>query len=281
MTPQTLLRWHRDLVARRWTYRIARNPGRPALDPSVVEAVVRLARENPRWGYMRIQGELRKLGIRVGSSTVERILKAHGPDPAPHRQGPQLGGVPASTGVRDHRLRLLHRRDRFLKTLYVLFFIELSTRKVHVAGVTAHPESVWVTQHARNLMILLDDDSALRFLIHDLDSKFCGSFDEVFAAGGTKVIQTPFRAPRANAFAERWVLTARTECLDWTRIRSRRHLERVLREYVDHYGRARPHRGLDLKTPEPRGDPPECRGVVRLQRRNVLGGLIHEYERAA
>lgn len=166
--------------------------------------------------------------------------------------------------------------------MYVLFFIELSTRRVHVAGVTDHPDSVWVTQQARNLMILLYDDSAaVRFLIHDRDSKFCGPFDEVFRAGGIKVIRTPLRAPRANAFAERWVLTARTECLDWILIRGRRHLEQVLREYAEHYDRARPHRGLNLSTPDSRGDPPERLGAVRLKRRNVLGGLIHEYENAA
>lgn len=152
---------------------------------------------------------------------------------------------------------------------------------MHLAGVTAHPDSRWVTQQARNRMILDDDSAPWRFLIHDRDSKFCGPFDEVFRAEGLRVIRTPYRAPRANAFAERWVLTVRTECLDCILIRSRRHLERVLREYVEHYDRARPHRGLALKTPESRGDPPECQGAVRLTRRNVLGGLIHEYENAA
>jgi putative transposase len=170
----------------------------------------------------------------------------------------------------------------WLKTPYVLFFIELSSRKVHLAGVTAHPDSAWVTQQARNLTIVADDDSAPpRFLIRDRDSKFCGPFDQVFAAGGIKVIRTPHRAPRANAFAERWVLTVRTECLDWMLVRSRRHLERVLRGYIEHYVRARPHRGLDLKTPESRADPPESRGAAQWKRRNVLGGLIHEYARAA
>jgi putative transposase len=168
-----------------------------------------------------------------------------------------------------------------LKTLYVLFFIELSTRKVHVAGVSAHPDSAWVTQQGRNLTMVPDVSTPVRFLIHDRDSKFCGPFDEVFAAGGAKVIRTPYRAPRANAFAERWVLTVRTECLDWILIRGRRHLEGVLRDYVGHYGRGRPHRGLDLKTPESRRDPPERGGKVLLQRRDILGGLIHEYDLAA
>lgn len=127
-----------------------------------------------------------------------------------------------------------------------------------------------------------DDDSPTPgFLIHDRDSKFTGPFNEVFESEGTKIIRTPYRAPRANAVAERWVLTVRSECLDWFLIRSRRHLERVLRDYVEHYGCARPHRALDLKVPESRGDPPECRDVVRLERRNVLGGLIHEYDLAA
>ncbi len=131
-------------------------------------------------------------------------------------------------------------------------------------------------------MILLDDDWAPpRFLIHDRDSKFSGPLDDVFSTGGTEVIRIPYRAPRANAFAERWVLTVRTECLDWILVRSRHHFERLLRDYIEHYGRARPHRGLDLNTPQSPSDPPECRGTARLKRRNVLGGLIHEYERAA
>jgi putative transposase len=247
-----------ELVARKWTYRKSGKPGRPPLDPSAVEAVVRLARENPRWGYMRIQGELHKLGIRVGTSTVQRILKAHGLAPAPRRDGPSWSEFLRAQANGIIACDFFTVETVWLKTLYVLFFIELSGRKVHLAGVTTHPDSAWVTQQARNLTIVLDDDSAPpRFLIHDRDSKFCGPFDEVFAAGGMKVIRTPHRAPRANAFAERWVLTVRTECLDWILVRSRRHLERVLRDYIEHYVRARPHRGLDLKTPESRGDPPE------------------------
>lgn len=282
MTPQTLLRWHRELVKRKWTYRTTRKPGRPPTEPTVVDAIVRLARENPRWGYVRIQGELRKLGVRVGATTVRRILKYRGLEPAPRRDGltwseflrAQDRGIIATDFFTVETVRL--------KTLYVLFFIELSTRKVHLAGVTAHPDSAWVTQQARNLSITREGDwSRPRFLIHDRDSKFTAPFDEAFESEGAKVIRTPYRAPRANAFAERWILSARTECLDWILIRGRRHLELVLRDYVKHYVGARPHRGLDLKTPEPRGDPPESPSAVRLERRNVLGGLIHEYERAA
>jgi putative transposase len=138
----------------------------------------------------------------------------------------------------------------FLKTLYVLFFIELSTRRVHVAGVSANPDSAWVTQQARNVSYdLADRDPRVRFLIRDRDSKYTSSFDEVFRSDGTEVIPTPIRAPKANAFAERWVRTVRTECLDWMIVLGRRHLEGVLRVYVEHYNLERPHHGLALATP--------------------------------
>jgi putative transposase len=170
-----------------------------------------------------------------------------------------------------------------LKTLYVLFFIECPTRRVHVAGVTAHPDSAWVTQQGRNFVPALEGRGPrATFLIHDRDSKYSGPFDEVFRTEGVEVIHAPIRAPRANAFAERWVRTIRAECLDWTMVLGRRHLERVLRSYVAHYNRARPHRGLDLATPEPT-DParsPTGRRIGVL-RREILGGLIHEYEVAA
>lgn len=167
----------------------------------------------------------------------------------------------------------------FLKTLYILFFIELSTRRVHLAGTTSRPDSAWATQQARNLSITgsLDEKD---ILIRDRDSKFSGRFDEVFRTEGLTVVRTPVRAPRANAFAERWVGTARRECLDYVLIFGRRHLQRVLRAYAEHYNRARPHRGFDLEPPEPRFD--SGKAIHReVRRRDVLGGLIHEYERAA
>ena len=280
ITPHTLLRWHRELVRRKWTYRRAR-VGRPPIDPGLREIVVRLARENPRWGYVRIQGELRKLGIRIGATTIRRVLRAYCLGPAPRRLGPtwsqflraQAEGILASDFFTVETLRL--------RTLYVLFFIELHTRRVHVAGVTAHPDSAWVTQQARNRIIEIEDRPA-RFLIHDRDAKYAGPFDEVFRTEGTRVIRTPVRAPRANAFAERWVRTVRAECLDWVLIRGRRHLEGVLRAYVAHYNRGRPHQGLQLATPEPPESAPSARGkLTQLFRRDILGGLIHEYDRAA
>lgn len=282
ITPQTLLRWHRQLVRRKWTYRTVRI-GRPPIDSELRETVLRLARENPRWGYVRIQGELRKVGIRIGATTIRRLLRAHGLGPAPRRHGPtwseflraQAEGIIASDFLTVETIRL--------KRLYILFFIELHTRRVHVAGITANPDSAWVSQQARNLAFSFEDRSArVRFLLRDRDAKYSGPFDEVFRSEGIEVIRTPIRAPRANAFAERWVRTVRNECLDWTLVRGRRHLERVLRAYAAHYNGHRPHRGLQLDVPE-RSDgarrPENC--GARLVRRDVLGGLIHEYEAAA
>jgi putative transposase len=281
ITPQTLLRWHRELVRRKWTYRRTKRPGRPPIDPEVRDLVLRLARENPRWGYVRIQGELRKLGIRVGATIIRRVLRSHGLGPAPRRTGPswreflrvQARGIIASDFFTVETITL--------KTLYVLFFIELATRRVHLVGVTPNPDSDWVTQQGRNVF-LEERELPLRFLLHDRDAKYSGPFDEVFRTEGAKVILTPIRAPQANAFAERWVRTVRTECLDWTLVFGRRHLERVLRVYAEHYNGARPHRGLHLGTPEPRQPPQPARGqAIGVPRRDVLGGLIREYEWAA
>jgi putative transposase len=282
ITPQTLLRWHRQLVRRKWTYRTVRI-GRPPIDPELRETVLRLVWENPRWGYVRIQGELRKVGIRIGATTIRRLLRAHGLGPAPRRHGPtwseflraQAEGIIASDFLTVETIRL--------KTLYILFFIELHTRRVHVAGITANPDSAWVSQQARNLAFSFEDRSSrVRFLLRDRDAKYSGPFDEVLRTEGIDVIRTPIRAPRANAFAERWVRTVRNECLDWTLVRGRRHLERVVRAYAAHYNGHRPHRGLHLEAPERSDGPrrPENRGA-RLVRRDVLGGLIHEYEAAA
>ncbi len=249
----------------------------PTIDREVRGLILRLAEENPPWGYQRIRGELLKLRIRVSATTVRSVLLRHGLDPAPRRGGPtwteflrsQADGILACDFFTVETLRL--------KTLYVLFFIELQSRGVHVVGVTANPDSARVTQQARNLAI--DERlGGLRFLVRDRDAKFSGAFDEVFRTEGVRVIRTPIQAPRANAFAERFVRTARTECLDHTLIRGRRHLERVLRIYLSHYIEQRPHRGLDLATPArmhaaPTGSP---RGT-KVARKDVLGGLIHEY----
>jgi len=280
--PETLLRWHRELVRKKWSYRRTGQPGRPPIEPDARDLIVRLGRENPRWGYQRIRGELLKLGIRVSATTVRTILLRHGLDPAPRRGGPTWTQFLRSQAAGIWATDFFTVETISLKTLYVLFFIELSTRRVHPAGVTAHPDSAWVTQQARNLAI--DERlSGVRFLLRDRDAKYCGPFDAVLRGEGVRVIRTPIRAPRANAFAERFVRTVRRECLDHVLIYSRRHLERVLQAYVAHYDEERPHRGLSLAVPAGYGTPQQVRGTTQppIQRRDVLGGLIHEYRRAA
>ncbi len=279
--PETLLRWHRELVRRKWTFRKTGQPGRPPIDHAIRDLVVRLGRENPRWGYQRIRGELRKLGIRISATTVRSILLRHGMNPAPRRAGPTWAEFLRSQAAGIWATDFFTVETIGLKTLYVLFLIELSTRRVHVAGVTANPDSAWVAQQARNLAIE-ERLSGVRFLVRDRDVKFPGSFDAVLRVEGVRVIRTPIRAPRANAFAERFVRTVRRECLDHGLIYDRRHLERVLEAYLAHYVDERPHRGLGLAVPagiRPAQVPGATPTLV--ERRDVLGGLIHEYRRAA
>ena len=276
--PETLLRWHRELVRRKWARfaRRPRRPGRPPLSVECRELVLRLAAENPRWGYQRLQGELAKLGHRLSATSIRSLLRKQGRGPAP-RHGlswrqflkAQADGLLACDFFTVETVRL--------QVFYVLFFIEVHSRRVFVVGCTRHPTAAWVTQQARNLTWEMED--RIRLLIRDRDRKFSRSFDEVFASQGVRVIRTPYRSPRANAYAERWVGTARRECLDWILVRNGDHLEQVLTEFVAHYNAARPHRGLQLRPPVPRPVAPLPTGKVL--RRDRLGGLIHEYERAA
>ena len=280
VTPQTLLRWHRELVRRRWTYPRAR-PGRPSIDARTRELVLRLARENPRWGYQRIAGELNKLGLSVSPSTVRRLLARAGLGPAPRTLGTDLARVPARAGREHRRVRLLHAsRPRCCAATTCCSSSSSRPAASTSPASTANPDGRWVTQQARNLSLsgALDD---VRFLIRDRDAKFVAGFDEVFRTDGVKVILTPFRAPQANAHAERFVRTARTECLDWLLILGPRHLDRVLRVYVDHYNTERPHRALGrhppIATQPPTPPPPQA----TIERRDRLGGLLHEYHLAA
>lgn len=244
-----------------------------------VELVVRLARENPRWGYLRIVGELAKLGVVVSATSVRNVLRRHHLRPAPRRSEPSWTEFLSAQAAGMLAADFFTVDTVWLERLYVLFVIELESRVVHVLGVTRQPVGTWVTQVARNFVADLEEQSRhFRFLVRDRDTKFTTSFDEVFASAGTRVIRTPVRAPRANAFAERWVRTARQECLDLLLVVSRRHLEHVLRAYVRHYNEARPHRGLGLGTPIGRPEP-NVEGVIR--RLDILGGIVHEYERAA
>src|SRR5438876_9883968 len=247
--PQTFLRWHRELVRRKWT-QPRRSPGRPPVDRRVRELVLRFARENPGWGYPRIAGELLKLGLRVSPSTIRRLLLAAGLSPAPRRSGPSWRQFLRQQAAGMLACDFFTVETISLRRFYVLFFIELESRRVHLAGCTTNPTGAWVTQQARNLSFT-GVFERMCFLIHDHDSRFAAAFDEVFRSEGIKVIHTPIGAPQANAYAERFVRTVRAECLDWLLILGRRHLETVLRVYTTHYNRQRPHRGLALHPPEP------------------------------
>jgi putative transposase len=278
VTPQTLLRWHRELVRKKWSYR-RRSAGRPRLDPEVGELVLRLARENARWGCLRIQGELRKLGIRVGATTIRSVLRRSGLGPAPRRAGPSWSEFLYAQAQGMLACDFFTVETAWLRTLYVLFFVEVDSRRVHLAGVTANPDRAWVSQQARNLAVE-NTLEKVRFLLHDRDAKFSGPFDEVIRSERVRVIKTPVRAPKANAVAERWVRSVRNECLDHILIVGRRHLEQVLRAYVAHFNAERPHRSLELVPP---AGAPRSRGSpsAEIRRRDVLGGLIHEYYAAA
>ena len=255
ISPRTLLRWHADLVRRRWTYP-RRAPGRPRTAAAIRALVLEMARDNPGWGYRRIHGELTGLGYKLAPSTVWQILKDAGIDPAPTRSGQTWRAFLEAQAKTILAADFFHVDTVFLRRLYVLFFIEHGTRRVHLAGITAHPTGEWVTQQARNLLMNLEDHAdGLKFLIRDRDAKFTAAFDAVFTAVGVRIIKTPVQAPRANAIAERWIASARRECLDRMLITSERHLRLVLSEYADHYNGHRPHRTLQQNPPAGRAHP--------------------------
>ena len=250
--PDTLRRWHRELVKAKWRFphRVISRP-RISLETQVL--VYRMARENDSWGYKRIQGELQKIGIEISTTSIRRILTVK-PRPGPHRDTwRQFMRTQASSIIACDLFTVESIR---LKTLHVLFFIELQSRRVLIGGVTEGPANLaWCTQIARNLSEAREGRSEpIRSLVHDRDKRFGATFDEVFKAEGVKIIRTPWRAPKANAYAERWIRTVRAECLDRVMVLGARHLERLLSTYVKHYNEERPHRGLGLKPPE--GSPP-------------------------
>jgi putative transposase len=279
--PETVLRWHRELVRRTWTFARRHPAGRPSIAAELEALIVRLADENPAWGYSRIHGELTKLGVTVGRSTIRDVLKRQRVPPAPQRR---RAGSTWRSFLSRHRNQLLA-CDFFtvetllLKTVYVLFFIELGTRRVHLAGCTSQPSAAWVTQQARQFSWGLQDGVlSARFLLRDRDTKFPAAFDTVFRSQGATIVRTPYRAPNANAIAERWIRSAREECLDHLLILNEAHLQRVLTAYVAYYNRARPHQGLGQRTPVASDRP--CGGGP-IRRRDVLGGLLHDYYREA
>ena len=281
VTPGTVLRWHRRLVARKWAY--PHRTGRPPVSAEIAMLIGRLARENHSWGYQRIQGELLKLGFRVSASTIRRVLRALRIPPAAARH--------TDTTWRQFlysQAATMLAADFFhvdcaltLRRLYCLFVIEVGSRYVHVLGVTAHPDSQWTTQQIRNLLMDLGDRAAdFHFLVRDRAGQFTDSFDAVLATTDIQAVKIPPRSPRANAFAERFVLTARTEITDRMLIFGERHLRAILAEYEAHYNGRRPHRGRQLHPPRP-DHPAADLSCEQIKRLPVLGGLINEYERAA
>ena len=277
--PETVLGWHRELVRRKWSYQRKNKGGRPQTDKEIDELIVRLAKENSNWGYGKIEGELKKLGYEVPWETVRNVLKRHNIEPAPVRNG-SIGWRTVMTHYKEQILAC----DFFvvetitLRTLYVLFFIEVGTRRVHRAGVTANPNHTWVTQQARQIVWELDErEEPLRFLIHDNDKLIPEAFDTVFQTEGMRIMPIPYHTPNANAFAERWVRSVREECLDHILVVNEQHLLRILQEYVEYYNQARPHQGIEQRSPIPYGSPPTT-GTIR--RRKVLGGVINDYYRA-
>jgi putative transposase len=280
--PETLLRWHRRLVAGQWTHP-RRGQERPPLNDGTQQLIVRLARENPRWGYQRIKGELLRLGVRVSATAIRTTLHGHGLDPPPRRTTTtwrtflcqQAAGIVACDFFTVDTI--------WLRRLHVLFFLELDTRRIHLVGVTANPNAAWVTQQAHNLLLVLEEQGRrVRFMLRDRDTKFSRAFDDVFRSEVADIVLTPVQAPNANAYAERWIRTVRAECLDWLLIIGQGHLDRILRVYVEHYNRHRPHRALWLEPP----DPARPRTIAedhsaQVHRGDLLGGLLHESRRAA
>src|SRR5918997_2471230 len=280
VTPGTVLRWHRRLIAKKWTY--PTRVGRPPVEEAVAVLIERMARENPRWGYQRIQGELLKLGHRVGASTVRRVLTRLRIPPAPIR----YTDTTWRRFLRTQASTMLA-CDFFhvdcavtLKRVYVFFVLEVPSRSVHLMGTTTNPDGRWTTQQIRNLVMDLGDRvTQFRFLVRDRAGQFTASFDAVLADVGIQAVRIPPRCPQANCFAERFVRTLRAELTDRMLIFSQRHLRAVLTEYVRHYNGRRPHRARNLRPPRPT-HPVMDHSHERITRRPVLGGLINEYERA-
>jgi len=277
--PETVLGWHRALIRRKWAaYSRRARSGRPRLPEECRQLILRLAKENPTWGYVRIRGELLKLGYAASPTAIRNLLRRHGIPVSPHRSRLSwrqfLRAQAASIVAADY----FTVETWNLKRLHVLFFMEVGRRRILSFGVTSNPDQAWVSQQVRNLSWQVHDlGLRVRYFICDHDKKFPFAIEHILAAEGVRVIRTPLQVPVANCYAERWVGSARHECLDWLIILGRRHLERVLGEYVAHYNSARPHRGLGLRPPTCSGGEVAAVGAIQCEAR--LGGLLREYSR--
>ena len=279
VTPGTMLRWHRDIVRRRWAARsIPGKTGRPATRRNIRALVLRLARENPDWGYRRIHGELAGLGVKIAASTVWEILKNAGIGPAPRRTGPTWPQFLHS------QAEAILACDFFTVDLldgtqaYVLAVIEHATRRIRILGVTLHPTGEWTSQQARNLMMDLGEQvHRVKFMSRDRGSNFTTAFDAVLADAGIRTVLCNIQTPRMNAITERWIGGCRRELLDRTLIWNENHLRRILHEYETHHNQHRPHRSLDSAAPLKPLPQPVVLEQHRVRRRTCVGHRINTY----
>ena len=270
VTPATLLAWHRKLAAKRYDTSRRRKPGRPPTVPGITRLAVRLAQENPLWGYRRIHGELTKLGVTVAPSTVWEILRPAGIDPAPGRLDPTWRQFLHAEAAGIVAVDFLHVDTVLLKRLYVLVFIEHGSRRMHLGGVTAHPTGEWTAQQARNLALSLDERfEDIKFLIRDRGSNFTRSFDAVFEATGARILRSAVQTPRMNAICERLVGTLRREILDRVLILGEQHLRAVLTEYQAHYNTGRPHQGIAQRVPDDDRAPPRATVTTEVDAQQI------------
>src|ERR1022692_807542 len=278
VTPDTILRWHRDIVRRRWAARsMSGKTGRPVTRRNIQVLVLRLARENPEWGYRRIHGELAGLGVKIAASTIWETLRTNGTGPAPRRTGPTW-----SQFLRSQAEAILA-CDFFTADLldgtqaYVLTVIEHATRRIRILGVTLHPTGEWTTQQARNLIMDLDEQAhRVKFMIRDRGPDFTTTFDAVLADAGIRTVLCNIQTPRMNAISERWIGGCRRELLDRTVIWNHSHLRQILCEYENHHNQHRPHRTLHAAAPlKPLPEPGDLE-QYRVRRPTRAGGMIGE-----
>ena len=284
VSPDTLMRWHRRLVAEKWNFSEHRSPGRPGIMREISQLILRMANENPSWGYTRIQGALANLKHKVGRGTVANVLKRNGIEPAPERSKRTTW----STFLKAH-WKVFAASDFFsvevwtmrgLVTQYVLFVISLSDRMVHIAGITARPDEAWMLQVGRNL---IDADSGAlalkRYLIVDRDAKYTERFTTLVKEGGTEIIRLPPMSPNLNAYAERFVRSIKDECLGRMIFLGQASLRRAISEFVAHYHTERNHQGLGNRLI--RSHLQEAANQSAIDRRQRLGGMLNYYYRAA